>query len=172
MRMAKLFFAQYGGADSELSAGMRYLAQRYSMPLDTLKALLTDIGTEELGHWEMIGAMIAQLTAGATAQDYKAAGMGDYYVGHQNGIYPQDASGVPFTAAYIQVKGDPVADLTEDLAAEQKARATYESLMRITDDPDVIDPLRFLREREIVHFERFGEGLDILQRMHINCHTK
>lgn len=119
MKMAKLMFAQYGGADSELSAGLRYLTQRYSMPLDTLKALLTDIGTEELAHWEMIGAMIQQLTAGASAEEYRAAGLGDYYVAHQNGIYPQDASGIAYTATYVQAKGDPVADLTEDMAAER-----------------------------------------------------
>lgn len=113
--------------------------------------------------------MIYQLTKGATAQEFKAAGLGGYYATHQNGLFPQDPNGVPFTTAYVQVKGDPVADLTEDMAAEQKARATYEALIRMTDDYDVIDPLRFLREREVVHFQRFGEGLDMLQHMNIKC---
>ena len=165
LRMARLLYAQYGGADSELAASLRYLAQRYTMPTPETKALLTDIGTEELAHWEMIGAMIYQLSAGASIQEIKSAGMDANYVGHRLGLYLQDPNGVPFTAAVLQVKGEPIADLTEDMAAEQKARVTYENLIRLTDDPDVKDPLRFLRERVIVHFQRFGEALESIQRL-------
>lgn len=169
LRMAKSLFAQYGGPDSELAAGLRYLTQRYSMPIDRCRATLTDIGTEELGHWEMIGTMIFQCMRGATMDQIKAAGLAGYYTMHSKGIYPADPNGVPFTSSYIACTGDPIADITEDMAAEQKARATYEHLMTQTDNPEIIDPLRFLREREVVHFQRFGECLSILQMM--NCKT-
>jgi len=165
IRIAKVLAAQYGGPDSELGAALRYLSQRYSMPDDRIKACLTDIGTEELAHWEMIGTMMRQCLQNASPAAIKAAGLESYYVQHGTGVYPADASGVPFTAAYIQVTGDPIADITEDMAAEQKARATYEHILQLTDDPDIKDPIRFLREREIVHFQRFGECLDILQNM-------
>lgn len=165
LRIAKLLYAQYGGPDSELSAGIRYLSQRYSMLDDRCKALLTDIGTEEMAHWEMLGTMIYQLTRNVSASMLKASGLDQNYVQHGLGVYPADASGVPWTAAYIAVSGDPVVDLSEDMAAEQKARITYEHLMNLTDDPDVISPLRFLREREVVHFQRFGEALNIVQEI-------
>lgn len=163
--MAKLLMAQYGGPDSELGAGMRYLTQRFTMPDDRCRATLNDIGTEELAHWEMIGTMIYQCMRGASCRDLECAGLLGYYTMHDHGVFPCDPNGVPFMASYIQCTGDPVADLVEDLAAEQKARATYEHLMTITDDPALLDPLRFLREREIVHFQRFGECLNIVQSM-------
>ena len=159
LKMAKALMAQYGGPDSELSASIRYLSQRYTMPTGKSKALLTDIGTEELAHVEMIAAMIYQLTRNATPEELKAAGLEGFYTQHDSAIYPADANGVPWTAAYIQSMGDPVTDITEDMAAEQKARATYEHLIDLTDDPDVIQPLKFLWAREIVHFQRFGEAL-------------
>ncbi len=162
-RMAKLLMAQYGGPDSELAAGLRYLTQRYSMPDDRCRATLTDIGTEELAHWEMIATMITQCMKGASLEELSAAGLAGYYTMHNHGVYPVNPDGVPFTAAYIACTGDPIADLHEDLAAEQKARATYEHLMNMTNNPEIIDPLRFLREREIVHFQRFGECLAIVQ---------
>lgn len=162
-RMAKYIITQYGGPDGELAASLRYLSQRFSMPTDEAKGTLNDIGTEELAHLEMVGSMVYQLTKGVPADILEKAGLGAYYSDHDHAIYPQSAAGVPFTAAYIQSKGDVIADLVEDLAAEQKARATYENLIRLTDDPDVIDPLRFLREREVVHFQRFGEVLDLVQ---------
>ncbi len=164
-RMAKLLMAQYGGPDSELAAGMRYLTQRFSMPDDRVRATLNDIGTEEMAHWEMLGTMIYQCLRGATYKELECAGMLGYYTMHDHGVFPADPNGMPFTAAYIACTGDPVADLVEDLAAEQKARATYEHLMTLTDDPAILDPLRFLREREIVHFQRFGECLNIVQGM-------
>ncbi len=157
--LAKFIISQYGGPDGELAASMRYLSQRFSMPYADLKGLLTDIGTEELGHMEMIGAIVHQLTRCMSDEEIKKAGFDTYFVDHTAGIYPQAASGVPFTAAFIGVKGDTIADLTEDLAAEQKARVTYDNILRMVDDPDVIDPIRFLREREVVHFQRFGEAL-------------
>lgn len=163
LRMAKCLLAQYGGPDSELSAGIRYLNQRYSMPNDVCKSILTDIGTEELAHWEIIGTMIHQCMRGATLASIKAAGMDGFYTMHDCGLFPCDPNGVPFTTAYIACTGDPVADLTEDMAAEQKARATYEHLITLTEDPDVREPLIFLREREVVHFQRFGEALNIVQ---------
>jgi spore coat protein JC len=159
LKMAKALMAQYGGPDSELSASIRYLSQRYTMPTGKSKALLTDIGTEELAHVEMIAAMIYQLTRNATPEELKAAGLEGFYTQHDSAIYPADANGVPWTAAYIQSMGDPVTDITEDMAAEQKARSTYEHLIDLTDDPDVIQPLKFLWAREIVHFQRFGEAL-------------
>jgi len=158
-QMAKLVVTQYGGPDGELAASLRYLSQRYSMPIPEAKALLTDIGTEELAHFEMVGSMVYQLMKGASKEEIKAAGAADYFVDHDRGVYPASAAGNPFTAAYIQSKGDPIADLHEDLAAEQKARATYDYLLKMADDPDVKEPLKFLRQREVVHFQRFGEIL-------------
>lgn len=157
LRMAKLLMAQLGGPDSELSASLRYLCQRFTMPDGKGKALLTDIGTEELGHVEMIQTMISQLTKDASLKELKGAGLDPYYVQHKKGIYPADANGVPYTAAYFQSTGDPIVDLQEDMAAEEKARATYENLMDMTDDADLLAPLSFLRQREIVHFNRFKE---------------
>lgn len=157
LKMAKSMLAQYGGPDSELSAALRYLNQRYTMPDDRGKALLTDIGTEELGHIEMISAMIYQLTKDATIEELEAAGLGTNYAEHGNGLYPTDSNGVPFTISYFATTGDPLADLYENMAAEQKARAIYENLIDMTKDPDVIGPLLWLRQREIVHFNRFKE---------------
>ena len=160
-RLAKFIISQYGGPDEELAASLRYLSQRFAMPDQKSKAILNDIGTEELAHLEMVGTIVHQLTDGVCPEDLEAAGLGAYYTDHGVDIYPQSAAGVPFTAAYIAAKGDPIANLQEDLAAEQKARATYEKLIDLCkDDPDVIDPLRFLRQREIVHFQRFGEALN------------
>ncbi|ERI93974.1 cotJC protein [Clostridiales bacterium oral taxon 876 str. F0540] len=161
--MAKLIITQYGGPDGELAASLRYLSQRFSMITPQAIATLNDIGTEELAHLEIVGAIVNQLVKGASLDEIKKAGLDTYYVDHDRGIYPVSAAGVPFNAAYIQVKGDPIVDLTEDLAAEQKARATYEYLINMADDPDVIEPLKFLREREVVHFQRFGEALRIVQ---------
>lgn len=163
LQMAKFMLTQYGGPDGELSAALRYLTQRYTMPTGKSKALLTDIGTEELAHVEIIATMVYQLIRDATPEELKKAGLGGYYAQHDNALYWNDANGVPWTAAYVQSQGDPVADLHEDLAAEQKARATYERLIHLTDDPDVIDPLRFLRQREVIHFQRFGEALNDVQ---------
>jgi spore coat protein JC len=161
--MAKIIITQYGGPDGELAASLRYLSQRFAMITPQAIATLNDIGTEELAHLEMVGAMVNQLVKDASLEEIKKAGLDTYYVDHGRGIYPVNASGVPFTAAYIQSKGDPIVDLTEDLAAEQKARATYEYLINAADDPDVIQPLKFLREREVVHYQRFGEALRIVQ---------
>jgi spore coat protein JC len=160
VQMAKYLMTQYGGPDGELSAAIRYLNQRYTIPTNRAKGLLTDIGTEELAHWEMIGTMIYKLLKGVPPEKIKEAGLGSHYAMHDNALFPSDAAGVPWTAAYIQAHGDPIADLHEDMAAEQKARATYEHLIRLTDDPGLIDSLRFLREREVVHFQRFGEALN------------
>ncbi|MBQ2939772.1 MAG: manganese catalase family protein [Clostridia bacterium] len=159
-RAAQIIISQYGGPDGELGASLRYLSQRYTMPNGKLKGLLTDIATEELGHLEMISAMVYQLTKGLTPEQIKASGFDKYFTDHTLGVYPVAASGVPFTAAYIASKGDPITDLHEDLAAEQKARTTYDNLLRLIDDPDIRDPLKFLREREIVHYQRFGEALE------------
>lgn len=158
-KLASLIISQYGGPDGELGASLRYLSQRYSMPYPELKGLLTDIGTEELGHLEMIGTIVHQLTRNLNEKQIKEAGFDAYFVDHTTGIYPTAASGFPWSAASMQVKGDLIADLTEDLAAEQKARVTYDNILRFSDDPDVTDAIRFLREREVVHFQRFGEGL-------------
>ena len=159
-QLAKFIISQYGGPDGKLSASLRYLSQRFGMPDQTAKAILNDIGTEELAHLEMVGTIVHQLTDGCCPEELKQAGLGSYYTDHGWGVYPQSAAGMPFSASVLAVKGDPIADLQEDLAAEQKARATYEKLIDLcADDPDVIDPLRFLREREIVHFQRFGEAL-------------
>jgi spore coat protein JC len=161
--MAKLLLAQYGGANSELSAGVTYLNQRYYMPDDFVKSILTDIGTEELAHWEMLGSMIRQCLKGSSLEQIKQAGMSDWYVSHRCGCFPSSQSGNAWTTDFASCTGDVVADLTNNMAAEQKARATYESLINLADDPDIIDPLEFLRKREIVHFQRFGEALDIVQ---------
>lgn len=157
--LAKFIISQYGGPDGELGASLRYLSQRYSMPYPELQGLLTDIGTEELGHLEMVASIIHQLTRDMTVDQIKAAGMEAYFVDHTAGVYPQFASGTPWTAATMQVKGDVITDLTEDMAAEQKARTTYDNILRLSDDPDVNEVIRFLREREVVHFQRFGEAL-------------
>ena len=157
--LAKFIISQYGGPDGELGASLRYLSQRYSMPSPELKGLLTDIGTEELGHLEMIGALVHQLTRNLTVGDVKRAGFDAYFVDHTTGVYPTAASGFPWSAASMQVKGDVIADLNEDLAAEQKARVTYDNILRLSDDPDVNNVIRYLREREIVHYQRFGEAL-------------
>ncbi|MGN1480882.1 manganese catalase family protein [Porcipelethomonas sp.] len=162
-KLAKFIISQLGGPDGELAASMRYLNQRYSMPYGEVKGLLTDIGTEELAHMEMISAILYQLTRNLTPDQIKESGFDAYFVDHTTGIYPVAASGMPFTATYFQVKGDPITDLMEDMAAEQKARSTYDNILRLADDPDVRDPIKFLREREIVHFQRFGEGLRITQ---------
>lgn len=158
--IAKWIISQYGGPDGELSASTRYLAQRYSMPDKKVGGLLTDIGVEELNHLEIICAMIYQLTRDLNEEDLKTAGFDAYYIDHTKGLYPQAAAGIPFTALELQSKGDPVTDLFEDLAAEQKARTVYDNLLRIIDEPDVRAPLKFLRAREIVHFQRFGEALE------------
>ena len=158
-KYAQIIISQYGGPDGELSASMRYLSQRYSMPYAELKGLLTDIGTEELAHMEMVCAMVHQLTRTLSEKEILESGFDTYFVDHTTGVYPVAASGAPFTSAYFQAKGDTITDLHEDMAAEQKARTTYDNLLRMIDDPDVRDPLKFLRQREIVHYQRFGEGL-------------
>lgn len=157
--LAKVIISQYGGPDGELGASLRYLSQRFSMPFPELKGLLTDIGVEELGHLEMIGAIVHQLTRNMTVEQVQAGGFADYFVDHTAGVYPVAASGAPFNAACLAVKGDVIADLTEDMGAEQKARVTYDNILRLSDDPDVNDVIRFLREREIVHYQRFSEAL-------------
>ena len=162
-RLASIIISQYGGPDGELGASLRYLSQRYSMPFDELKGLLTDIGTEELGHLEMVGAIVHQLTRNLKEKDIENTPLAAYFVDHTTGVYPTAASGFPWSAASMQVKGDPMADLTEDLAAEQKARVTYDNILRLSDDPDVNDVIKFLREREIVHFQRFGEAVQLLR---------
>lgn len=158
-KYAQIIISQYGGPDGELAASLRYLSQRFSMPYKELKGLFTDIGTEELAHLEMIGAIVHQLTRNLSDEEIKKSGFDTYFVDHTAGVYPTAASGSPFTAAYIQSTGDLFADLHENLAAEQKARKTYDNILRLVDDPDVRDPIKFLREREIVHYQRFGEGL-------------
>lgn len=159
VQMAKFLITQYGGPDGELSAALRYLNQRYTMPTNKGKALLTDIGTEELAHLEVIAALVYKLLKDASVEELKAAGLGGHYADHDRALFYVDANANPWTATYIQAKGEPIADLHEDMAAEQKARVTYEWLINLSDDPGVIDALRFLREREIVHFQRFGEAL-------------
>ena len=162
-QLARIIITQYGGPDGELGASLRYLSQRYSMPFDELKGLLTDIGTEELGHLEMIGAIVHQLTRNLKDDQFRDPAFAPYFVDHTTGIYPNSAAGTPWSAATMQVKGDPITDLTEDLAAEQKARSTYDNILRLSDDPDVNDAIKFLREREIVHFQRFGEAIQLLR---------
>ncbi len=164
VRMAKLLVTQYGGSNGELAAALRYLNQRYTMPDNRGKALLTDIGTEELAHIEMISTMIYQLLKDASVEEILAAGLDPHYAEHKNALYPTDANGVPFTVAYFATTGDPLADLSEDMAAEQKARAVYENLIDLTKDPDVIGPLLWLRQREVVHFNRFKELFDMYQK--------
>jgi len=156
---AKIIVSQFGGPDGEIGAAMRYLNQRYSMPYKEVVGILTDVGTEELAHVEMIAAILYQLTKGLSIDEIKKAGLDTYFVDHTVGVYPVAASGVPFDMKYIGVKGDIIADLNEDLAAEQKARVTYDNILRLVDDPDVRDPIKYLREREIVHYQRFGDAL-------------
>lgn len=159
--LAKLIISQYGGPHGELGASLRYLSQRYSMPYPELRAILTDIGTEELAYLEMVGTIVYQLTRNLTQEEIQKQGFDAYFIDHTTGVYPVAASGAPFSAACIAVTGDTLADINEDLAAEQKARVTYDNILRFADDPDVRDPIKFLREREIVHYQRFGEGLRI-----------
>ncbi len=161
--MASRIISQYGGPDGELGASLRYLSQRFAMPTGELKGLLTDVGVEELGHLEIVGAMVYQLTRNLSCEDIKKAGFDAYFVDHGTGVYPVASAGMPYTAASMQSKGDPITDLHENLAAEQKARTTYENLLHQADDPDVIDVLRYLRQREIVHYQRFAEGLQMVQ---------
>lgn len=157
-KLAQVIASQYGGPDGELAASLRYLSQRFAMPYPELKGLLTDIGTEELAHLEMVGSIIYQLTKDLSIEEIKKSGFDTYFVDHTTGIYPASAAGVPFTAAYIQSKGDVITDLHENLAAEQKARTTYDNILRLCDDPDVRDAIKFLRQREVVHYQRFGEA--------------
>lgn len=159
-KTAQYIISQYGGPDGELAASLRYLSQRYTMPCKEVGGLLTDIGTEELAHMEIICAMVYQLTRNLTIEDAKAAGFDAYYIDHTGGIWPQAAGGVPFTALEFQSKGDAITDLFENMAAEQKARTTYDNILRFANDPDVIAPITFLRAREVVHFQRFGEALE------------
>ena len=161
--MAKFIITQFGGPDGELAASQRYLAQRYSMPFKQCIATLSDIGTEELAHMEMICAIVHQLTRNLTIEQIKESGFDTYFVDHTTGLYPQAAAGFPFDALCFASKGDAITDLVEDMAAEQKARTTYDNILRMVDDPDVIEPIRFLREREVVHFQRFGEALRVVQ---------
>ena len=163
-KLASIIISQYGGPDGELGASLRYLSQRFSMPYPELKGVLTDIGTEELGHLEMVGSIVHQLTRKLSDRQIKENGFDAYFVDHSAGVYPTSASGFPWSAASMQVKGDPMADLTEDLAAEQKARVTYDNILRLSDDPDVNDVIKFLRQREIVHFQRFGEAIELLRQ--------
>ncbi len=162
-QIAQVIISQYGGPDGELAASMRYLAQRYTMPYNTVAGVLTDIGTEELAHFEMICAIVYQLTRNLTPEEIKESGFDKYYVDHTLALWPQAAGGIPFNACEFQSKGDVITDLTEDMAAEQKARTTYDNILRLVKDPDVCDPIKFLRAREIVHFQRFGEALRIAQ---------
>lgn len=162
-RLASIIISQYGGPDGELGASLRYLSQRYSMPFDELKGLLTDIGTEELGHLEMVGAIVHQLTRNLKDSQIVDSGFAPYFVDHTLGVYPNAASGAVYNTGMMQVKGDPMADLAEDLGAEQKARVTYDNILRLSDDPDVNDVIKFLREREVVHFQRFGEAIQLLR---------
>ena len=162
-KAAQIIISQFGGPDGELAASMRYLSQRYTMPYGEVTGLLTDIGTEELAHMEMICAIIYQLTKDLSMEEIKASGFDKYYVDHTLALWPQAAGGTPFTATFFQSKGDPITDLTEDLAAEQKARTPYDNILRAIHDPEICDPIRFLRAREIVHFQRFGEALRIVQ---------
>lgn len=162
-KLAQIIISQLGGPDGELAASMRYLHQRYAMPYEKITGILTDVGTEELAHLEMVAAILYQLTRNLNESQIKAGGFDTYFVDHTSGIYPIAASGVPFDMKYVGIKGDVIADLNEDLAAEQKARVTYDNILRLTDDPDVRDPIKFLRQREIVHYQRFGEALRIAQ---------
>lgn len=162
-KAAQIIISQFGGPDGELAASMRYLSQRYTMPYREVTGILTDVGTEELAHLEMICAIVYQLTKDLSLEEIQASGFDKYYVDHTLALWPQSAGGVPFSSTFFQSKGDPITDLTEDLAAEQKARTTYDNILRMIHDPEICDPIRFLREREIVHFQRFGEALRIVQ---------
>lgn len=162
-KLASFIISQYGGPDGEMGASMRYLSQRYSMDNRKVAGVLTDIGTEELAHLEMVATIVQQLTKGLSAKELEAAGFAPYYIDHTAGIWPQAAGGVPFTATEFQCSGDPITDLFEDMAAEQKARKTYDNILRLVKDQEVADPIRFLRAREIVHFQRFGEALRLMQ---------
>lgn len=162
-KLASIIITQYGGPDGELGASLRYLSQRFSMPNSRLAAILTDIGVEELGHLEMIGTIVHQLTRNLSEDELRNGAFAPYFVDHGVGIYPTAASGFPWSAASMAVKGDPIADLTEDMAAEQKARATYDNILLLSDDADVKNVISFLREREVVHFQRFGEALELLK---------
>lgn len=161
--IAKVIITQYGGPDGELGASMRYLSQRYTIPYREVAGLLTDIGTEELAHFEMIGAIVYQLTKNLSVEEIEKQGFAPYYVDHTLALWPQAAGGIPFNSCQFQSKGDVLTDLFEDLAAEQKARTTYDNILRLVKDPDVCAPIRFLRAREIVHFQRFGEALRMVQ---------
>ena len=162
-QIAQIILTQYGGPDGEHGASMRYLAQRYTMPYNEVTGILTDVGTEELAHLEMVCAIVHQLTRNLTPEELTASGFDKYYVDHTLALWPQSAGGVPWSATTFQSKGDPITDLHEDMAAEQKARTTYDNILRLVKDPEVADPIRFLRQREIVHYQRFGEGLRIVQ---------
>lgn len=162
-KIAQVIISQFGGPDGELAASMRYLSQRYTMPYKEVTGILTDIGTEELAHMEMVSAIVYQLTKDLSLEEIKASGFDKYYVDHTLALWPQAASGTPFSSTFFQSKGDPITDLHEDMAAEQKARTTYDNILRLVKDPEVCDPIRFLREREIVHYQRFGESLRIVQ---------
>ena len=162
-QIAQIILTQYGGPDGELGASMRYLAQRYTMPYNEVTGILTDVGTEELAHLEMVCAIVHQLTRNLTPEELTASGFDKYYVDHTLALWPQSAGGVPWSATTFQSKGEPITDLHEDMAAEQKARTTYDNILRLVKDPEVADPIRFLRQREIVHYQRFGEGLRIVQ---------
>ena len=162
-KIAQIIMSQYGGPDGEIGASMRYLSQRFSMPDDIARGTLTDIGTEELAHLEMVGTLVHQLTKNVPTSEIENSPLAAYYIDHARGVYPTAASGFPWNAASIAVKGDPIADLNEDLAAEQKARATYDNILRMSDDPDVNNVIKYLRQREVVHFQRFGEVLDNIQ---------
>lgn len=162
-KIAKIIMSQYGGPDGEMGASMRYLSQRYATTNRKVAGILTDVGTEELAHLEIVAAIVRQLTKGLSAEELEASGLAAYYVDHTGGIWPQAAGGVPFNACEFQSKGDVITDLFEDMAAEQKARTTYDNILRLVKDPEVCDPIRFLRQREIVHFQRFGEGLRMVQ---------
>lgn len=165
-RLAKYVITQYGGPEGELSASLRYLNMRYSMPTNKAKGVLTDIGTEELAHMEIVATLVYKLLEGASIEAIKAADLGGHYATHDKALFWEDPNGVPWVAAYVSATGDPVADLHENLAAEQKARAVYENLIRLSDDPEVTNVLRWLREREVVHFQRFGETLmDVQEHM-------
>ena len=162
-KLAQVIMSQFGGPDGELAASMRYLSQRYTMPYKEVVGTLTDVGTEELAHMEIVSAIIYQLTKDLSPEEIAKSGFDKYYVDHTLALWPQSAGGVPFTSTFFQSKGDPLTDLHEDLAAEQKARTTYDNILRLVKDPEVCDPIRFLREREIVHYQRFGESLRIVQ---------
>ena len=162
-KLAQVIMSQFGGPDGELAASMRYLSQRYTMPYKEVTGILTDIGTEELAHMEIVSSIIYQLTKDLSIEEIEKAGFDKYYVDHTLGLWPQAASGTPWTATYFQSKGDPITDLHEDMAAEQKARTTYDNILRLIKDPEIADPIRFLRAREVVHYQRFGESLRIVQ---------